>query len=166
MARWTAVLAFAVAVWVGMATSALHARGRTEIVAKFLQPSLELDVATYVDPEVEAEAAGGKVGLLGFASGQVRNSFALRADDWNLLIDLWTRAVKRQSRTWRLVGSLTEKGSGDVSRLSMSAGQGVKIAITSAKGASMTYLVARTDMARFQAAINQVKEHLAQTSSP
>jgi hypothetical protein len=135
------------------------ATGRLDVVAKFQQPSLELDVATYIDPEIEPPI--GKVGLLGVASGSIRNSFALRGDEWRGLTDLWAKAARMQSRNWRTVGTLTEKGSGDVSRLTILAGAGVKIVVTSPKGAGMAYLIARADMSRFGAAINQVKQLLA-----
>jgi hypothetical protein len=140
----------------------VSATGRLDVVAKFQQPSLELDVATYIDPAIEAPT--GKVGLLGLASGSVRNSFALHGEEWGALTVLWAKATRMQSRNWRTVGTLTEKGSGDVSRLTILAGLGVRIVVTSAKGAGLTYVIAKADMPRFGAAINQVKEMLA--SSP
>ncbi len=141
----------------------LTAAGRLDVVAKFQQPSLELDIATYVDPEIEVPV--GKVGMLGFASGSVRNSIALRGDEWGALAGLWAKAVRMQSRNWRTVGTLTEKASGDVARLTILAGLGVKFVITSPKGAGMSYVIAKADMPRFGIAINQVKEVLA-TSPP
>ena len=138
----------------------LLAKGQIEVVAKFQRPNLELDVATYSDPEFESP--GNKIGLLGFASGPVRNSFSLRGEEWTQLTDLWAKATRMQSRKqWRTVGTLSERGTAEVSRLTLSAGQGVRLAITSPKGASMAFLVGRADMARFEAAIAQVKDILA-----
>jgi hypothetical protein len=141
------------------AAGSLTAGGRLDVVAKFQQPSLELDVATYIDQEIEMPV--GKVGMLGFASGSVRNSFALRGGEWGALIDLWGKAARMQSRNWRTVGTLTEKGGGDVARLTILAGTGVKIVVMSAKGPGMSYVIAKTDMPRFAAAIKQVKDVLA-----
>jgi len=138
------------------------AAGRLDVVAKFRQPSLELDVATYVDPDIEAPI--GKVGMLGFASGSVRNSFALHGEEWGALVDLWAKAARMQSRNWRTVGMLTEKGGGDPARLTILAGTGVKIVVVSAKGPGMSYVIAKGDMPRFSAAINQVKEVLASSA--
>lgn len=153
-------------VWLAAALVALAgpvsplAKGQIEVVAKFQRPSLELDIATYTDPEFEAP--GNKVGLLGFASGSIRNSFSLRGEDWSQLTDLWAKATRMQSRkSWRTVGTLTERGTTEVSRLTLTAGQGVSLAVTSPKGASMVFVVGRNDMARFEAAIAQVKEILA-----
>jgi hypothetical protein len=138
----------------------LLAKGQIEVVAKFQRPHLELDVATYTDPEFEAP--GNKVGVLGFASGPVRNSFSLRAEDWDQLTQLWAKATRMQSRKqWRTVGTLSERGTAEVSRLTVSAGQGVRLAITSPKGASMAFLVGSAEMARFEAALAQVKDILA-----
>lgn len=154
------LIAAAAAVLIAICSTS--ASGRLDVVAKFQQPSLELDVATYIDPDVEAPL--GKIGLLGFASGSVRNSFALHGDDWSALTDLWAKAARMRSRYWRTVGTLTEKGSGEISRLTILAGQGVKIVVTSSTGAGLSYVIARADMPRFGSAINQVKEILA--SSP
>jgi hypothetical protein len=137
----------------------LGAKGQLEVVAKFQQASLELDLATYVDPEFAAP--GNRMAVLGFATGPVRNSFTLRPDDWTSLTDLWAKAARMQSRNWRPVGSLTEKSPGDPARLTVSAGLGVKIGISSPKGASMTYLVGKADMPRFEAALSQVRDLLA-----
>jgi hypothetical protein len=149
----------ALAGMLALSGSPVLATGQIEVLAKFQQSSLELDVGTYTDPDFDAP--GNKVGLIGFASGAVRNSFTLRAEDWSALTDLWAKAARMQSRNWRQVGSLSEKGTAEVARLTFSAGQGVKIAIASPKGASMSYLVAKADMARFEAALNQVKDLLA-----
>jgi hypothetical protein len=157
MTRLLRAAAFAAAL--ALSGSPLLAKGEIEILAKFQQSSLELDVGTYTDPEFDAP--GNKVGLIGFASGAVRNSFTLRAEDWGALTDLWAKAARMQSRNWRVVGSLSEKGTAEIARLTFTAGQGVRIAITSTKGASMSYLVAKADMARFEAAIRQVKDLLA-----
>jgi hypothetical protein len=138
----------------------LGATGQLDVVAKFQRPSLQLDVATYVDPD--AEAPDGKVGLIGFASGGVRNSIALRPDEWIALVSLWAKATRMQSpRSWRTVGALTEKTGGDATRVTVLAGSGVKVALISAKGAGMTYLVSRAEVPRFGAAIRQVLATLA-----
>jgi hypothetical protein len=137
----------------------LLAKGRLDVVAKFQRPSLELDIATYIDPDAEMPA--GKVGLIGLASGGVRNSIALRPDEWGVLVELWAKATRMQSpRSWRTVGSLTEKSAGDPARVTVLAGHGIKVAVTSPKGAGMTYLVTKADMPRFEAAIRQVMEIL------
>jgi hypothetical protein len=138
----------------------LGAKGQLDVVAKFQRPSLQLDIATYIDPD--AEAPDGKVGLIGFASGGVRNSIALRPDEWIALVGLWAKATRMQSpRSWRTVGALTEKTGGDATRVTVLAGHGIKVALISAKGAGMTYLVSKAEMPRFGVAIRQVLDTLA-----
>ena len=153
---WRVIAAVALVTAIGRP---LGAKGQLDVVAKFEQPSLELDVATYIDPELEAPV--GRIGLLGLASGSVRNSFALRGDEWGALVDLWTKAARMGWRKyWRTVGTLTERDNGDPSRLTILAGMGVKIVVISPKGAGMSYVIAKADVPRFTAALNQVKQIL------
>jgi hypothetical protein len=127
-------------------------------VEKFRTGDLGLDVATYTDPEV----APYRVGLIGMVSGSVRNSFAFRADEWTRLIALAAQAAQPQSSgAWRVVGEMTETGTSDVGHLVVSAGPGIRFALSSPKGAALTYVVARSDIPRFQQALGKVKAYLA-----
>jgi hypothetical protein len=54
-----------------------------------------------------------------------------------LLIELWTKAVKAQSGSWKVVGSMAETETSDVSHLTVSAGSGVKFVISSPKKAPL-----------------------------
>ena len=83
--------------------SPLQARIQLDIVAKFRNADLELDVVTIVDSEVEASKS--KVALLGIAT-PLRSSFSFRLVEWLSLIDLWSKAVKAQSDSWRVILSL------------------------------------------------------------
>ena len=74
--------------------SPLQARIQLDIVAKFRNVGIELDIVTLIDWEVEA--AKSKVALLAIATPP-RSSFSFRGEDWSLLIDLWSKAVKAQS---------------------------------------------------------------------
>src|SRR5262249_22324210 len=82
-------------------TSPLQARVQLDIIAKFRNADVELDVVTVVDSEVEASKS--KVALLGIAT-PLRSSFRLA--EWLLLIDLWSKAVKTQSDSWKVIGSM------------------------------------------------------------
>jgi hypothetical protein len=94
-------------------TSPLQARVQLDIIAKFRNANAELDVVTVVDSDVEASKS--KVALLGIAT-PLRTSFSFRLAEWLLLIDLWSKAVKTQSDSWKVIGSMTEGG--NVGRLS------------------------------------------------
>jgi hypothetical protein len=52
-------------------------------------------------------------------------------------------------------------GTTDVSVLTVSAGPGVKFAVTSLKGVSITYVLANADVARFEKALFRVKDFLS-----
>jgi hypothetical protein len=143
----------------GLLISPLLAKGKLDIVAKFQQASLELNVATYFDPD----AKPGKVGLVGLTAGSIKNSFAFDGPQWAKLIALVGKAAKAQSagNTWAVSGELTELNTADVSHLVISAGPGVRFALNSPKGASLTYVIAKSDIPRLQQALGRVRQFLA-----
>jgi hypothetical protein len=76
------------------AFSPVQARVQLDIVAKFRNAELELDLVTIFDSEVDASKS--KIALLGIAT-PVRSSFSFRRAEWLSLMELWTKAVKAQS---------------------------------------------------------------------
>ena len=138
--------------------SPVQARVQLDIVAKFRNAELELDLVTVFDSEVDASKS--KVALLGIAT-PVRSSFSFRRAEWLSLIELWTKAVKAQSDSWKVVGSMTETETSDVSHLTISAGPGVKFVITSFQNGTVIFVLSRDDMARFESAVYRVKEFFA-----
>ena len=142
----------------------LQAGMQLDIVVKFQNADLELDVATVFDSEVEASRS--KVALLGIVTPSrrgtpSRNSFSFRLEEWLSLIALWTKAVKVQSDSWKVVGSMTETETSDVSHLTVSAGRGVKFVISSSKKGTATYVLSRDDIAGFEKALYRVKDFLS-----
>jgi hypothetical protein len=142
----------------------LQAGMQLDIVGKFQNADLELDVATVFDSEVEASRS--KVALLGIVapsrrSTPSRNTFSFRLEEWLSLIALWTKAVKVQSDSWKVVGSMTEMETSDVSHLTVSAGRGVKFVISSSKKGTATYVLSRDDIAGFEKALYRVKDFLS-----
>jgi hypothetical protein len=138
----------------------VRAEGQLDIVAKFEDANLGLDVVTYTSPDATRSAS--RVALLGFRSTSVRTSFVLSLNELVSLLDLWRTALNARSDSWKVVGSLTEVGTTDVSVLTVSAGPGVKFAVTSLKGVSITYVLANADVARFEKALFRVKDFLSQ----
>jgi hypothetical protein len=153
-------LVMAMSVALALLASPVPAEGQLDIVAKFEDADLGLDVVTYTNPDVTASES--RVALLGFRSRSVRTSFVFSLKEWVSLLDLWTKAVKAQSSSWNVVGSLTETRTTDRSHLTASAGPGVKFTVTSRKGVSITYVLANADMARFEKALFRVKDFLSQ----
>jgi hypothetical protein len=78
-----------------------------------------------------------------------------------LLVELWTKAVKAQSGSWKVVGSMAETETSDVSHLTVSAGPEVKFVISSPRKGTVTYLLPKDDMAGFEKALYQVKDFLS-----
>ena len=140
------------------AFSPVEARVQLDIVAKFRNAEFELDLVTIFDSEVDASKS--KLALLGIAT-PVRSSFSFRRAEWLSLMELWTKAVKAQSDSWKVVGSMTETETSDVSHLTISAGSGVKFVISSFQRGTVIFVLSRDDMARFESALYRVKEFLA-----
>ena len=141
-------------------TFPLHARVQLDIVAKFRNLGIELDVVTVVDSEVEASKS--KVALLGIAT-PLRSSFSFRREEWLLLIDLWSKAVKMQSDSWKIIGSMKEtETSDDNSLLTISAGPGIKFVINSSRKGVVTYVLSKDELARFAGTLYRVKEFFSE----
>jgi hypothetical protein len=138
-------------------TFPLQARVQLDLVAKFQNVDIELYVVTVVDSEVEAES---KVALLGIAT-PLRSSFSFKREEWLLLIDLWSKAVKLQSDSWKIIGSMKETETSDPSLLTISAGPGIKFAINSPRKVLVTYVLSKDDLARFAGTLYRVKEYFS-----
>ena len=153
----TSVCGLIIVLTVGLSvlTSPLQARIQLDIIAKFRNAGVELDVVTVVDSDVEASKS--KVALLGIAT-PLRSSFSFRLEEWLSLIDLWSKAVKTQSNSWKVIGSMTETETSDVSHLTISAGPEVKFVISSSQKGIVTFVLSKDDIGRFEKALYQVKE--------
>lgn len=154
----TPVYGLAIVIGLSLYSWPLQAGVQLDIVAKFRNADLEFDVVTVIDSEVEPSR--NKVALLGIATPS-RSSFSFRLKEWLSLIDLWTKAVKAQSGSWKVVGSMVETETSDVSHLTLSAGPGVKFVIGSSKKGTVTYVLPKEDIAGFEKALNQVKDFLS-----
>jgi hypothetical protein len=137
----------------------LQARIQLDIVAKFWDGDVELDVVTVLDSDVEPSR--GKAALLGITKPS-RSSFSFRLEEWLLLIELWSKAVKAQSASWKVIGSMTETETLRASDLTISAGPGAKFVIRSSQKGTATFVLSRGDMAGFERALHRVKEFLSQ----
>ena len=157
--RWLSTGLIILAASLALLISPLLAAGKLDVVAKFQHTNLELDVATFTEQEPKTS----KVGLLGLAAGTVRNSFAFNAQEWPKLIAAVAKAAKTQSagNNWTVVAELTEVGTSDVSHLVVSAGPGIRFALNSQKGASLTYVIAESDIPRLQQGLIRVRQYLA-----
>ena len=132
----------------------LQARVQLDLIAKFQNEGIELDVLAGVNWEAESSS---KVALLGIAT-PLRSSFSFNRAEWLLLIDLWSKAVKVQSDSWKIIGSMKETETSDPSLLTISAGPGIKFVINSPRKGSVTYVLSKDDLARFAGTLYRVKE--------
>jgi hypothetical protein len=153
MPRWLGLSAFLIslALW----TSALCADGKLNVFGKFESDGRELVVATYA-----TEDGKERVGLIAWASGKDRNSFALRLDEWGAIFDLWKKAAGAPAPQWQAVGTISETGTTDVSRIAMKRGPGVELAVGSPKGPAIAYVLPAAEFARFEQAMRDMKADL------
>jgi hypothetical protein len=152
LSSWLAIVAASL----GILVSPLLAKGTLDVVAKFEQANLELDVATYLE-------GAERVGLLGLRGGSERNSYAFTSAEWATLTGLVAKATRAQSTgsNWTVIGAMTETGVSDIGHLVVSAGPGVRFALNTPKKASLTYVLATSDIPRFQQGLARVKAFLA-----
>jgi len=145
----------ALLVSLALVTAAHSDDGKLDVVGKFENGSRELVVATYTTNDGQE-----RVGLLAWRAGPNRNSFALRLDEWDPIFKLWQKAARAQGSAWKTIGTISETGTSDISRIDMRGGPGVELAIASPKGASIAYLLPAADFARFEQAMRDMKTAL------
>lgn len=155
--RLSRALASLMALALVIFASPLRAEGKLKTVEKFTGEKAEMIVATFYDPDADDSKA--RVGLIGIGAPK-RNSFAFDPDEWARLIALCDKAIAVQAAKWTSVGTMTETGTSDVSKLVVSAGPGVRFVISSPKGLTVTYVLQKADAPRFQKALLQVRDFL------
>lgn len=163
MALWSRmlVLVLAIAVPASVASAprpSQQPKPKIDVVARFQVANLQLDVATYTDPD--SAGPDNKVALIGIVNSPLRNSISFHRNEWVSLIEIWTKAVAVQSDAWTVVNSMSEAGTGDNSRLTVSAGPGVRFVIASSKEGAVSYNLSKADAVRFERALNRVKDLL------
>jgi hypothetical protein len=145
---------FAVLLALGLVLGASPLLAGLEFVHKFVTGNTELDVATYTK-------GNEKVGLLGIKSSK-NISIALEASEWGQLISLCNKAVKISATTWIVVGTMSEGSkTDDPTQMSISAGPGLNIILTSPKKGSYSYILQKTDYPQLQGALQKVKAFFA-----
>jgi hypothetical protein len=126
----------------------------------------ELNVATFFVAKDDQHDNPVKVGLLGIViPGTRRISIAFSAAEWPVLSALWTKAVAAQSNSWQTIGTFNETGTEDPSVLTMSAGQGVQIVISSPALGARTFVVSPSELNRLTAAFQRAQASLDNQTS-
>lgn len=143
----TFVFAPLIAIGLVLSVSPVRAEGKLDTIKKFSGDKAEMIVATYFDP-TDGDASK-KVGLIAIRAPRP-NSFAFDRDEGTRLIALCDKAIGAQATRWTSVGTMTETGTSDVSKISVSAGPGVRFVISSPKGLTVTYVLQKADDTRFQ----------------
>jgi hypothetical protein len=148
------IIAALLALGLVLCASPILAAGKLDIVQKFVTGKSELDVATYTD-------APNKIGLLGIASS-TRISMAFNRSDWGKLISLCNKAIKTNATTWVVVGTMSEtETTDDVAQLTISAGPGVNVIITTPKRGTNSYVLQKKDYPLLQSALRKVEAYLS-----
>ncbi|HLY74856.1 MAG TPA: hypothetical protein VKU80_12125 [Planctomycetota bacterium] len=77
------------------------------------------------------------------------------------MIDLCTKAGAEQSSSWKLIGTIVESDTTDISTLRVSAGPGIQLVIESQKIVSIAAVVPAADIQRFHEALRKAVGELA-----
>lgn len=132
--------------------------GKLIYIEKIVSNGGELDVATFFQAK---DNVSQKVGLLGIAApNQHRISIGFSAADWHVLTTLWNKAVAVHSTSWQTIGTFNEVDTDDPSVLTISAGQGVQIVISSPARGAETFIISVADLDRFGAALQRTQTSL------
>ena len=145
--------------WLKLAAAALcaavllsnpaRAEGPLTVLASFPGTDTQLEVQTF-------EQNGKKAGVIDVSAGPVHATFLLDDKVSEEMLDIWTKAKSRQAGSWSSVGTITEGRPNPVS-IAVSAGFGVRLILSDPKLGSFTHVVARDDMAAFEAALLKVR---------
>lgn len=128
--------------------------------SKFLNAGTELDVCVFVDPQSDGTEI--RILLLGIQSPDShRISVTFDKTQTAALLQLWRTAVGSQSAAWRRVGEFAETGQTDNSRLTVSAGPGVRMAIQSPARGSYTSEIPAADVPRFTSTLEKAVTFVA-----
>ena len=153
--RWIPVVAFGLT----MLLAPLPAKGELTIVASFPNAGQKLEVVKYYKTDKDGLQIK-KTGLLGIAA-QTRISFAFKMEDCADLFALWQKARQAQAATWTEVGSVKERDTKDPTTIIMMAGPGVKFIISDSEHPTLTHVISRADLDRFENALNQLRDFIS-----
>jgi hypothetical protein len=141
--------------------NAAGAKGQLQCdVSTFVNAGTELNVCVFVNPR--SDGTEERILLLGIrSSDNHRISIAFDPSETPAVLRLWRQALDKQSTSWQPVGDLSEKNTDDHSRLSVSAGPGVRMAIQSPARGSYTSEIPPADLPRFTTALEKAANFVA-----
>lgn len=88
------------------------------------------------------------------------NALVLETDEWDRVVDLWSKAEGTRAADWRVVGEVRDTQPSDPTRLVILGGPGVRFVVSSPHAPTVTYELSRHDFGRFEAAAGQVSQAL------
>ena len=136
------------------AAVAARAGGNLVTIEKFNIAGAELDLDTF-------EQNGQATGLLGIIMGKDRNAFTFDKGEIVEFLELYRKTVAaRGAGAWKEMGTLSEHGTKDVSRLTLSAGPGVRFVLASPAGPTQVFTLADSETARFERGLLKIKAFL------
>ena len=124
------------------------------VVEKFSAGSTQLNVAQYT------HTTGERVGLVSIRAS-TQNSFAFTLNEWDMFIEICTKAAAVDSTGWKVVDRMTEVGTTDVSQITISAGPGMRFVIMSPKEGTVAYSLPKSDLPRFQDGLRKVRDYMS-----
>lgn len=99
-------------------------------------------------------------GTLRIRNATLSDALVLDPEEWPELQRLWTQARKSQGPTWRRVGEMHDTGPGEISRLTLDAGPGVRLTLQSDRGDPIRFEVKPVDLQKVDDALVQAGKDL------
>lgn len=105
-----------------------------------------------------ASSLGSRYAAVEIDDGDASSNVILEPGEWDALLALWKKAKAQQSKDWHVIGAITESDMFNPSRLTLSAGRGVRFAIVD-DGICLRYDLVTANFGRFEAALERAKRH-------
>lgn len=129
--------------------------GKFEESVRFGTSEAQLVVGTY-----SAVLGGGRYGTLRIRQGEAQNLLIMEGAEWQTLVEVWRKAQAAQSTSWRVVGEAHDTAPSEHAKISLAAGRGVRFTIQSRNSPTVSYQLAPSDMAAFDAAMTSIEPSL------
>jgi hypothetical protein len=148
-----AAIVFALLAVIGLTRLPAFADGLA-MVATFPSATSKLSVANYT-------SGSTTVGLIGITVSSQTYSYSYDKNDLTALMALWNKAQQMDPSKYVAAGSVAETGTEALDVLLLAGGPGVRLSIADPINGLVTFELARTDYAAFDAALRKAADALS-----
>lgn len=123
-----------------------------EVIGRFERDgsSLEIGTVTFL---------GERLAVIRIRNQGATNSLVLEKWEWKKTLELLAAGRQAQPGDWRVIGAVSDTVPTDRSRIRVSAGDGLRLALSSQHGPTVSYDFPASDFAQFDAVAAQVEQN-------